>query len=51
MLQNYLYLKPTSCYNMTDTNQRDTEKIMQLRYEIPDTFGKPGDLHGVAVGD
>lgn len=38
MLQNYLYLKPTSCYNMTDTNQRDTEKIMQLRYEIPDTF-------------
>ena len=23
---------------MTDTNQRDTEKIMQLRYEIPDTF-------------
>ena len=56
MLQNYLYLKPTSCYNMTDTNQRDTEKIMQLRYEIPDIlefvpFGKPGDLHGVAVGD
>ena len=38
MLQNYLYLKPTSCYNMTDTNQRDTEKIMQLRYEILDTF-------------
>ena len=38
MLQNYLYLKPTSCYNITDTNQRDTEKIMQLRYEIPDTF-------------
>ena len=36
-LKNYKNRR-TSCYNMTDTNQRDTEKIMQLRYEIPDTF-------------